>query len=314
MNQPDRNADLPGPINPQDYQEFGYLRESAEYVGLDPDQVKPAVERRFHAQDWGRLSLLAWGEGSPQLILLHGGAQNAHTWDSLSLAVDCPLWCVDLPGHGHSDWREDRDYLPRTNSVAVERLLDDGELKDLVVVGMSLGGLTALSLAARRPDLVRRLVLVDVTPSVSSRFQQMSTADRGATTLVAGDRQFTSFEAMLAAARVAAPTRQDSGLAIGVRHNSKQNPDGSWSWRYDELSMNRGAAGFEVLWNDLTAIPGPVLLVRGGESRFVSDEDAQAFLTSAADGQIAVVAGAGHAVQSDRPRELAALVRDFAAT
>ena len=44
-----------------------------------------------------------WGDGEPELVLLHGGAQNAHTWDTVALALDRPLVAIDLPGHGHSD-------------------------------------------------------------------------------------------------------------------------------------------------------------------------------------------------------------------
>ncbi len=50
-----------------------------------------------------RLSALVWGDGEPELVFLHGGAQNAHTWDTVALALGRPLVALDLPGHGHSD-------------------------------------------------------------------------------------------------------------------------------------------------------------------------------------------------------------------
>ena len=67
-------------------------------------EVDPASGRR--------LSALVWGEGPPELVLLHGGAQNAHTWDTVALALERPLLAIDLPGHGHSDWRDDHAYWP----------------------------------------------------------------------------------------------------------------------------------------------------------------------------------------------------------
>src|SRR5437868_1690781 len=55
-------------------------------------------------------SALAWGARPPELVFLHGGAQNAHTWDTVALALARPLVAIDMPGHGHSDWRADGDY------------------------------------------------------------------------------------------------------------------------------------------------------------------------------------------------------------
>ena len=58
------------------------------------------------------VSALRWGAEPPQLVLVHGGAQNAHTWDTVALALGRPLLAVDLPGHGHSGWRADGAYTP----------------------------------------------------------------------------------------------------------------------------------------------------------------------------------------------------------
>ena len=62
------------------------------------------MRREFVEVEPGRrLSALVWGDGDPELVFLHGGAQNAHTWDTVALALDRPLVAIDLPGHGHSD-------------------------------------------------------------------------------------------------------------------------------------------------------------------------------------------------------------------
>ena len=109
-----------------------------------------------------------WGSGRPELVLLHGGAQNAHTWDTVALALGRPLVAIDLPGHGHSDWRDDHDVLAAPSNaddvaVAVRELAPDAA----AVVGMSLGGLTAVRARRRStPSWCARLVIVDVTPGV----------------------------------------------------------------------------------------------------------------------------------------------------
>src|SRR3954447_3536977 len=141
-------------LEQDDYDEFAHLGA--------------AVHREDVCQrDGDVLSVIEWGDERPELVLLHGGGQNAHTWDGVALALGRPLLAIDLPGHGHSDWRDDHRYLPAENAAAVEVMVREHAPDAKAVVGMSLGGLTALVLAAAAPDLVRRLILVDVTPGVN---------------------------------------------------------------------------------------------------------------------------------------------------
>ncbi|HEV2368339.1 MAG TPA: alpha/beta hydrolase, partial [Acidimicrobiales bacterium] len=85
-----------------DYDEFGLFHENAAEFGL-PYDGPPAVRRVAVPVDADRsLSALVWGTAPPELVLLHGGAQNAHTWDTVAMALGRPLVAVDLPGHGHS--------------------------------------------------------------------------------------------------------------------------------------------------------------------------------------------------------------------
>jgi len=92
------------------YDEFGMLKVYADYEGI-PWKGQPQVARRsFDVGSGQKVSALVWGSADPELVLVHGNGQNAHTWDSVAMALDLPLVAVDLPGHGHSDWREDHAY------------------------------------------------------------------------------------------------------------------------------------------------------------------------------------------------------------
>ena len=65
----------------------------------------------------------ALGRHAPRIIFLHGGGQNAHTWDTVIVGLGEPALAVDLPGHGHSGWREDGDYSPQNNAAALAPVL-----------------------------------------------------------------------------------------------------------------------------------------------------------------------------------------------
>ncbi len=190
------------------------------------------------------------------------------------------------------------------------------------VVGMSLGGATTIRLAAQRPDLCRRAVLVDVTPQINDPSRQLSTAERGTVSLIARPPVYDTFEEMADATVALSPYRAASGVRRGVRHNARRLDDGRWTWRYDLFGRPDGdpaedASGvsrwvdFTPLWDDVSAIGVPILFVRGGMSPFVRDEDIDEMRRRQPTMEVVVVDGAGHAVQSDRPLVLADLVRSF---
>jgi pimeloyl-ACP methyl ester carboxylesterase len=280
--------------------EFGLLHENAEQIGASSIPSVERVER-------DGVSALKWGDESPQVVLLHGGGQNAHTWDTVIVGLGLPALAVDLPGHGRSAWREDGDYGPRLNAETLRPVLREWAPNARLVVGMSLGGLTALRIAASEPELVPELVLVDVTPSAPERHEQMTKAQMGTVALVQGDRTFPTFQAMLDVTVAAAPHRDRKSLRRGVFHNSKRLDDGSWTWRYDSF---RKGEGFERLWDDVPAITMPTTLVRGANSHFVNDEDAEAFAKGAPGfTRTHVVADSGHSVQGDQPAALVEILR-----
>ncbi|MCV7224731.1 alpha/beta fold hydrolase [Mycolicibacterium komossense] len=281
--------------------EFALLPENAEQIGATGPL--PPVARI----ESGPISAIAWGEESPRVVFLHGGGQNAHTWDTVILGLGEPALAIDLPGHGRSAWREDGDYGPKLNAETLRPFLREWAPNPRLVVGMSLGGLTALRIAATDPALVPELLLVDVTPSAPERHEEMTKAQLGAVALVKGDRSFPSFAAMLDVTVAASPHRSRESLRRGVFHNSKQLDDGTWTWRYDSF---RKGDGFERLWDDVPAITMPTTLVRGANSFFVNDDDAAAFAKGAPGFQRThVVAESGHSVQGDQPAKLVEILR-----
>jgi pimeloyl-ACP methyl ester carboxylesterase len=315
-----RAVAIRSPVVPEriDYDEFGLFHENAAEYGLD--DTTPDVRRdSVPIGDDQQVSALVWGDGSPELVLLHGGAQNAHTWDTVALALGRPLVAIDLPGHGHSSWRDDAAYDPVTLAGDVALAVEVLAPQARVVVGMSLGGLTAMVLASRRPDLVRSLVLVDITPGVN-RQKAKAVID-----FVSGPQQFERFDDLLARTIEHHPTRSESSLRRGILHNARQLEDGSWEWRYDRRGHTTndadpndadphtglpadGTATLSPLWDELSAVSCPIVLVRGGDSPVVDDADVAEATRRQPSLRVEVVAGAGHSVQGDRPLELAAIL------
>ncbi len=295
-----------------EYDEFEMLHENADEYGIPFDRP-PVVRRETVELPTGlNLSALVWGTKPPELVLIHGGAQNAHTWDTVALALGRPLMAVDLPGHGHSDHRPSHQYAPTDMAddvaVAISRLAPEAE----AVIGMSLGGVTAICLAADHPRLVRRLGIVDVTPGTDHAKAEPIIA------FVDGPEYFADFDEILGRTIEYNKGRSEQSLRRGVLHNAHELPDGRWTWRWDRIRERR-ADGIDVptftdLWAKVDMIEVPIALWQGGKWSVVGDEDVDEWMRRQPQTEHVVVDGAGHSIQGDRPLELAALINDLLAS
>ena len=294
------------------YDEFSMFHENASEFGL-PYDGPPLVRReRVDLVNGRHMSALVWGDSPPELVFLHGGAQNAHTWDTVALALGRPLVCLDLPGHGHSGaaGTGSADVFGNAADIAVAvRTL--GAVAS-AVVGMSLGGMTLLALADQAPELVRKAVLVDVTPGVDEKKSSNIAA------FIDGPESFESFDDLLARTIEFNPTRTVESLRRGILHNAEQRPDGSWVWRYARFraSETRGEGDgfprFGNLWDSVSNLAVPLMLARGmREQSVVDDADEAELVRRCPSARIEHLKKAGHSVQGDAPIELAALIEDF---
>jgi esterase len=294
-----------------DYDEFGLFHENAAEFGL-PYDGPPVVRReRVEVGEGRALSALVWGEGPAEVVFFHGGAQNAHTWDTVAMALGRPVVCVDLPGHGHSDGGRRGSAGLDANAddlaVVVRALAPAAEVQ----VGMSLGGMTSIVLADRHPDLVRRLVLVDVTPGVNERKANDIIA------FIDGPESFPSFREILERTVQFNPTRSESSLRRGILHNAVQRDDGSWVWRYqrfraEEVDGSERLLDRTDLWDAVERIEVPITLVRGMRTGSVVDDDDVAELRRRRPAaEVLEFDGSGHSVQGDQPLELAALLASY---
>jgi pimeloyl-ACP methyl ester carboxylesterase len=292
------------------YDEFSMFHENAQEWSL-PYPSPPEVTRLdVSVAPRRRVSALRWGNVAPQLVLLHGGAQNAHTFDTVALALGRPLLAVDLPGHGHSDAAPGGMGDVDGHARDVAAMLGALGVAHVPVIGMSLGGLVALRLADGAPDTVARLGLVDVTPGLTQD------KARHVTDFVQGPATFQDLDELVARTVAHHPTRSEQSLRRGVLHNAVQQEDGTWVWRHqrheatapDELRR----LAPEELWEAISGLRVPLLLVRAmGPGSVVDDADEAELRRRQPTATVVHVADSGHSVQGDRPLELAQAIGAF---
>jgi pimeloyl-ACP methyl ester carboxylesterase len=144
---------------------------------------------------------------------------------------------------------------------------------------------------------------------------------------VNGPPSFANLDELLDFTIAFNPSRSRSSLRRGILHNAQQQEDGTWVWRWARhrapTELNGPAAGpgadgalgatlFEGLWESVSALTVPLLLVRGMRRDSVLGDDDEAELRRRLpSARIVHVEDAGHSVQGDAPLELAALIEQF---
>ena len=294
-----------------DISEFSYLPAQAETLGV----AAPAVERLdLPLADGRTVSALRYGANAPRVTLLHGAGLNAHTWDTTILALQQPALAIDLAGHGDSSWRDDLDYSPRTLAgdvaVALEAWTDAPQL----IVGQSLGGLTGAALAATRPDLVRELLVIDITPGID-----VNAGPAALREFYAGPTDFATRDELVDRAIALGFGGSRADTERGVFLNTRVRDDGRVEWKHHFAHLaaqtlaahDAGAATnrsrlHETGWDDLAKVSAPITLVRAARG-FVSPEDADRFQRRIPGSRVLTL-DATHNVQETAPAELAALI------
>ena len=270
------------------------------------DREVPVNGVRLHYLDWGN-------EDKPPMLLLHGQTNSAHAWDFAALAFhdDFHVIALDQRGHGDSDWSPNGDYTLDAQLPDLEGFIEALDLRSIYLVGFSMGGRTAMVYASMYPDNVRALVIVEMGPKMERR--------EGRNTFAAWQllpQETDSFEEYVQAAHELNPRRTLEQLRGSLSHQLRQFPNGKWSWKWDPVLRSTNVSGWseERLWECTSQIRTPTLMIRGGESGFITDETAQRMLECVPGMRSAVIPGAGHVVPGDRPAPFQQEVREFLAS
>jgi esterase len=301
-------------LSPEEYREHLAVTGVRAGFGFPDDKI---VLPESHEVQVGRMRLhyLDWGtRGKPTILFLHGGALNAHTWDLCCLALRDDYHCLalDQRGHGDSDWAHDEDYSIGAQLADTVGFVDKLSLDKFILVGMSLGAINSIAFAVAHPELLSHLVIIDAGPEMrrpgSSRIRDF----------VNEVQETVTVEAIIEKALKFNPRRDPAILRRSLMHNLRQQPDGTWKWKYDtrrfkSMGQNSHREDRARLADGLSRIGCPTLVVRGGESDVFHDEDAERLTARLPNARWVKVPNAGHTVQGDNPKDLVAELRRFLA-
>jgi len=287
-----------------------------------PGAVEP--EREAFVEALGvRIHVVEWGDrGAPALLCCHGGWDHARSFALLGplLAAHYRVVAFDARGHGDSDWVSAYSWATHiADIVAVARWLDTR----LDLIGHSMGGGQVVDGARALPDVVRRVVNIDgFGPPPMSADEEARTVERFSGFLEQRRafatrpdwRPYASLEQLIERRRAQNPRLTVDWLRYFVFHGARQAADG-WRWKADPLAGPSAGP-----WRPDWIAPGyarlvqPMLAVAGSEADTwgpLPDAIVGPRLAGVRRLTRATIAGAGHFVHIERPRETAALIRDW---
>lgn len=284
--------------------------------------VEPARRYRFASGDLC-VHVSEWGSASkPPLVLCHGFWDHGRGFATLApLLADggYRVCAIDARGHGDSDWAH--GYLWWGWVGDVVRFIESLG-REVAVVGHSFGGGIAVDTAVAVPQRVRRVVNIDGFGPPPDPADAPSTRDRlrlfldhrRKMTAQPGWRPYAHLEDLVERRRAQNPRLPLDWLRYFVFHGARSTPAG-WAWKADPQMI--GSAGPwkpEFVGYSYAALRVPLLAIEGTEDDTwgpMPESIVGPRLARAADVSRARIAGAGHFVHMERPRETAVAILDF---
>ncbi len=250
-----------------------------------------------------KLNYKEFGQGEP-IIILHGLFGTLDNWQTIAkkLAENYSVYLLDLRNHGRSPHDDTFDYPVMAEDVRM--FMEDNWIHAATVLGHSMGGKVAMQLAINYPDLIEKLIVVDIAPKVYvGGHETIFNALLGLELSTIIDRKAAD---LFLQSRI-----EDFGVRQFLLKNLTRNKAGGYQWK-----MN-----LPVIYDNYQAILGniegddtcdaPTLFIRGAKSNYVADDDLSLIQTYFPNSALQTVENAGHWVHAEAPADLLGKVRAF---
>lgn len=251
------------------------------------------------------LNYKTFGQGEP-LVILHGLFGTLDNWQTIAkqLAEHFTVYILDQRNHGRSPHHDRIDYP--TMAEDLKHFMETHWMFKAHVLGHSMGGKTAMQFALEHPDMVDKLIVVDVAPKRYAGGHEEILAAILALDLK--QVQSRSDAELFLQQRL---TTEDERTIQFLMKNLSRNTDGSFEWKMNFPAINAHYADIlDTIKVDAT-FEGEALFIRGEKSKYIQDFDWKNILKLFPNAQLETVANAGHWVHAEQPNALLEVVRNF---
>jgi len=251
-----------------------------------------------------RLHYLMWGREGPPVVALHSMGMDAHGFDTFSRALskDYRVLAITLLGHGDSD-KPARPVGLEEHAEIIRQAYTKLGFESHVLVGHSVGGMLGMILAAKYPEEIRGLVLVDIVPFDITR------VSRGRPRRPEPPESFADEAEARAFLRERYPRFTQEAYDNRIRYAFRRGADGRL--RFKGLGETIRTSLQVDLWPFVAVMKTPTLLLAAGEGFLVTPPAVNHMRSLLPDFEVKTVEGATHMIPQDKPAEFEAAVRGF---
>lgn len=279
------------------------------------NDAQPAPGSHFVDVNGLRLHHLDWGtEGRHPIVALHGIRLHAYVWGDFSrrFREDYHVLTPDHRGHGDSAWSEPTHYHLHDYYEDLHAVIAARGLERFTLLGHSLGARVALLFTHLHPELVERLVLVDMGAGLPA---SLARQDFSRVTETPPPQDFASHAEAIAYLGNILSLAPRELIAESVVHGMRRLPSGRYTWKYDPAlggpPQPRAGAREWDLWEAARRVDCPTLLLHGEYSKVVTPDIVARMQVEMADCRAERIERAGHALFTDQPQAFAESVARF---
>ena len=249
------------------------------------------------------LNFKSFGQGFP-VIILHGLFGMLDNWQTIAkkLADNYTVYIVDQRNHGRSPHLSEFNYQVLADDL--QSFMESNWIYEAHIIGHSMGGKTAMQLALSYPEMVKKLVVVDIAPKQyqpghQAIFEALQSLDLA--TITNRKEAATHLET----------TITDPGTQQFLLKNLSRSPNGQYEWKMNLPVLYKSYG--QILDNVEMEEPfqHPTLFIKGGQSNYIQEEDTSAIKNFFPLAEIETIPPAGHWVHAAAPKELLNLVHSF---
>ncbi len=246
----------------------------------------------------------SFGQGDP-IVILHGLFGTLDNWQTVGkrLAEEYAVYLIDQRNHGRSPHVEGLSYPLMAEDL--QAFLESNWIYKAHIIGHSMGGKVAMQFALEYPDMVDKLVVVDIAPK----------AYKGGHELI--------FKALLgldleqlegrkhADAQLAEMGIEEFGVRQFLLKNLTRTKEGGYRWKMNLSEIHKHYADILQNIDSEASYEGDALFIRGGKSKYIQDEDWGLVLEKFSNAQLQTVEQAGHWVHAEAPDDLLSHIQHF---
>ena len=234
------------------------------------------------------------GEGQP-ILIVHGLFGMSDNWQSLGkkFADFYEVHLVDQRNHGRSPHSAVFNYEVLANDLL--NYIKNHKLKNVILMGHSLGGKTAMQLAVKHPDLVQKLIIVDISPKAYPVHH-----DKIIEALQSLD--FDDLKSRGEADIKLAEYIDDASVRQFLLKSLYWVEKEQLAFRFNLKAIADHITEVGKVLTDKMVYKGPSLFIDGASSAYIVDEDEDLILEHFPEAEIVTIADAGHWVHAEQPK------------